>query len=345
MLKAVQLIEIGQPLQLREIPLPTAGEEEVLVRIKAAGVCHSDVHYRAGTSSVGPLPQTLGHEIAGVVEKVGARVTDVKAGDRVCLHYLITCGVCDYCRTGREQFCKDATMLGKDCNGGYAEYVAVPARNAVFLPDEIPFEHGAVLMCSSATVFHALRKARLSPGESVAVFGAGGLGMSAIQLAKAFGALEVYAVDINKQKLSVAAQYGAIPIDAQRSDPVAGLHRSTGGKGVDVALELVGLPQVMQQAVQSLAPFGRAVLVGIAVRPFSIDSYREILGKEAEIIGSSDHLLQELPIVIEFVIQGTLDLTRVVTRTVPLEASAINDALNTLEEFAEGVRTVITPSG
>jgi len=342
-MKAVRLIEIGQPLQLQEIPLSATGDDDVLVRIKAAGICHSDVHYWAGTSSVGPLPQTLGHEIAGVVERLGSNVTSVKAGERVCLHYLVSCGECDHCRTGREQFCKDAEMLGKDRDGGYAEYIAVPARNAVPLPDEIPFEQGAVLMCSSATVFHALRKARLAPGETVAVFGAGGLGMSAIQLAKAFGALEVYAVDINKAKLTLAEEYGAIPIDAKTSDPVAELHRLPGGKGVDVALELVGLSDVIQQAVQSLAVFGRAVLVGIAVEPFLVDSYRDVLGKEAEIIGSSDHLLQELPVLIEFVRQGTLDLSQVITRTISLEASAINDTMAALEQSGEGIRTVITP--
>jgi len=338
-MKAVRLIEIGQPLQLREIPVPAVGEEEVLVRIKAAGICHSDVHYRTGVSSVGPLPHTLGHEIAGVVEEIGGSVTSVKAGDRVCLHYLITCGNCDYCRTAKEQFCQAATMLGKDRDGGYTEFIVVPARNAFPLPDEIPFEHGAVLMCSSATVFHALHKAALKPGERVAVFGAGGLGMSAIQLAKAFGAVTVYAVDINSQKLSLAAEYGAIPVDASSVDPVAKLHRSTGGKGVDVALELVGLPQVSRQAVQSLGVFGRAVLVGITDQLFSVDSYREVLGKEAQIIGSSDHLLQELPVLIEFVRQGTLDLSRVVTQSVPLEASAINNTLNALEEFGGAVRS------
>lgn len=342
-MKAVRLVKIRQPLQMQEIPLPAVGEKDVLVRIKAAGICHSDVHYRAGTSKVGPLPQTLGHEIAGVVNDVGADVIHPEVGDRVCLHYLRTCGECDWCRTGREQFCKQARMLGKDGDGGYAEYIAVPARNAVALPDEIPFEHGAVLMCSSATVFHALRKARLKPGETVAVFGVGGLGMSAIQLARAFGALVVYAVDINEQKLSLAEDYGAIPVDANRLDPVAEIHRLTGDKGVDVALELVGLSKVIQQAVQSLAVLGRAVLVGIADRPFSVDSYREVLGKEAEIIGSSDHLLQELPVLIKFVQQGALDLTRVITRTIPLEVGAINEAMAVLEQFGKGVRTVITP--
>ena len=343
-MKAVQLVEIGRPLKLRDVPVPVVGEERVLVRIKATGICHSDVHYRAGVSPVRSLPRTLGHEIAGIIEKTGARVTGVKAGDRVCLYYLVTCGQCDFCRTAKEQFCKGATMLGKDRDGGYAEFIAVPARNAIPLPDEIPFEQGAVLMCSSATVFHALHKARLLPGETVAIFGAGGLGTSAIQLAKASGALAVYAVDIHPQKLSLAAEYGAIPVDASGEDPVAALQRVTEGKGVDVALELTGLPEASQQAVRSLGVFGRAVLVGIGERPFSVDAYREVLGKEAQIIGSSDHLLQELPVLAEFVRQGRLDLSRVVTRTVPLEEAAINDTLNALDKFGGAIRTVIMPS-
>jgi len=341
--KAVRLVEIGKPLQMQEVPLPTVGEKDVLVRIKAAGICHSDVHYQAGISPVKPLPVTLGHEIAGTVEEVGAQVTNVQVGDRVCLHYLVTCGVCDCCSTGNEQFCVKGRMLGKHRDGGYAEYVAVPARNAIPLPDEIPFEQGAILMCSSATSFHALRKARFKPGETVAVFGVGGLGMSAVQLAKAFGALEVYAVDINAHKLELASKYGAIPVDAAQCDPVLEIRRLTGKRGVHVALELIGLPQTMQQAVQSLAVFGRAVWVGITDKPVAIDSYRELIGKEAEVIGSDDHLLQELPLLIEFVRQGWLDLSDVITHTVPLDANAVNEALDGLERFSGGIRTVITP--
>jgi len=315
------------------------------VRIKAAGICHSDVHYRAGASAVGPLPQTLGHEVAGVVEEVGAQVTNVAVGDRVCLHYLLTCGDCYYCSLGSEQFCVQGSMIGKYCDGGYAECIAVPARSAVALPDEIPFEHGAVLMCSSATSFHALRKTRLAAGETVAVFGAGGLGMSAIQIARAMGALDVYAVDINAGRLEQAATYGAIPVDATEGDPVAAIRQLTGGRGVDVALELIGLPQTMRQAVQSLAVFGRAGLVGIADKPFEIDSYPELLGREAEVIGCADHLLHELPLLLEFARRGLLDLSQVVTDTVPLDADAINDVLDTLEQFGGRVRTVITPEG
>jgi propanol-preferring alcohol dehydrogenase len=342
-MKAVQIVEIGAALEERGVPVPKIGEGDVLVRVKAAGVCHSDAHYRAGNSPVGPLPITPGHEVAGVVEEVGAQVANVETGDRVCLHYLITCGNCHYCSLGSEQFCAEASMIGKYRDGGYAEYIAVPARSVVHLPDEIPFEQGAVMMCSSATSFHALRKGRLQAGEAVGVFGVGGLGMSAIQLADAMGALDVYAVDINQERLSMAESFGAIAVNASEVDPVEEIRRLSDGRGVDMALELIGLPSTMRQAVQSLAIFGRAVLVGIASEPLEIDTYGELLGREAEVIGAADHLLQELPLLIEYARRGVLDLSDIVTQTVPLEADPINQALDDLEVFGGGVRTVITP--
>lgn len=342
-MKAVRLIAIGEPLALQEVPLPQYGHGEVLVRIKAAGICHSDAHYRAGVGSTGPLPQTLGHEIAGVVEAVGPGVARVKPGDRVCLHYLVTCGQCQHCNRGQEQFCVHGQMLGKDRDGGYAEFIAVPERGVVALPDEIPFEQGAIMMCSSATSFHALRKGQLRAGETVAVFGAGGLGMSAIQLARGLGALAVYAVDINAEKLALAERFGAIPVDAAQGDPVAEIKRLSGGRGVDVSLELIGLPLTMRQAVQAVGVQGRAVLAGITRAPFEVDSYTEVIGKEAEIIGCSDHLLQEFPLLIEFARRGVLDLSHVVARTVPLAAEPINETLDALQRFAGEVRTVIVP--
>lgn len=342
-MKAVRLVEIGKPLQMQEIPVPTIGDRDVLVRVKAAGICHSDVHYRAGTSPVTQLPLTPGHEVAGVVERVGAGVSNVKVGDRVCIHYMVTCGECAFCSRGSEQFCVQGKMIGKHRDGGYAEYIAVPARSVVPLPEDVPYEHGAVLMCSSATSFHALRKSRLQAGETAAVFGAGGLGMSAIQLARALGALEVYAVDINPDKLRLAKRLGAIPVDAGKGDPVAEIRRLTGGRGVDVALEVIGLPQTMEQAVKSLAIFGRAVLVGITRKPFEVDSYFDVIGREAEIIGSDDHLMSELPTLIEFARRGILDLSHVVTRTVPLDADAINEVMDNLEHFKADTRTVIVP--
>lgn len=338
------MVAAGRPLELFDVPVPAVGERDVLVRVKAAGICHSDAHYRAGTSPVKPLPLTLGHEVAGVIETVGrGAAASHRPGDRVVLHYNLSCGSCWHCTTGNEQFCPEGLMIGHHADGGFAEYVAVPARNAFPLPPEIPFEQGATLMCASATSFHALRKSRLRAGDRAAVFGVGGLGMSAVQLAKAFGAIEVFAVDLSPEKLALAQQYGASPIDAARTDPVEQIRRCTGGRGVDVALELVGRASTMRQALHALAPMGRAVIVGIGREPLSLDTYLELLGGEAELIGSNDHLLQELPPLIEMARRGILDTSRVVTRTVALDPVPINAALDSLERYEGGVRTVIVP--
>jgi propanol-preferring alcohol dehydrogenase len=330
-------------LELQEVPIPSIGEKDILVRVRAAGICHSDVHYRAGRSPMGALPLTLGHEVAGVVERIGSAVHDRKPGDRVCLHYNITCGDCSYCTGGNDQFCVKVRMLGHHLDGGYAEFVAVPARNALPLPAEIPFEAGATLMCASASALHALRKGRLVGGQTVAVFGVGGLGLSAIQLAKALGAAQVFAVDIKAEKLDLAAGYGAVPIHAAQRAPVDAIRQHTNGRGVDVALELVGLPTTMSQAVDCLAPLGRAVLVGISDRSLELDTYHQVLGREAEIIGSNDHLMQELPLLLELARRGALDTSQVVSQVVSLDADAINARLDQLEGFTSDVRAVIVP--
>lgn len=343
-MKAVQIIQTGMPLELREVDIPDIGSHDVLVAVRAAGICHSDAHYRSGVTPVSKLPLTLGHEIAGVVEKTGASVDNVREGERVCLHYLVRCGTCRHCKAGREQFCLTGEMLGKNRNGGFAEYISVPAENVFLLPDDIPFEHGAIMMCSSATSYHALMKAKLNEGESVAIFGIGGLGVAAIQLARAFGASNVYAIDLNASKLTLAKELGALPIDASKKDPIKELNRLTNGNGVDVALELVGLPKTVKQAIESLAPFGRAALVGLGDSPVEINSYRDLIKKEAEIIGVSDHLADEIPHLIELVLNGSLDLSSIVTQKIQLNDKEINKVLNTLQRFdGENIRSVIVP--
>jgi propanol-preferring alcohol dehydrogenase len=340
-MKAVRLTAIGSPLEDATIEIPALGPRDVLIRVRAAGICHSDVHYRAGVSPVKELPVTLGHEVAGVVEQTGDAVTNFKPGDRVCVHYLVTCGHCAFCLGGHEQFCPSAEMIGKHRDGGYAEFIAVPERSVFPLPDEVPFEQGAILMCSSATSLHALNKARLRTGETVAIFGVGGLGISAIQLARHLGAAQIFAVDINPRKLELAERFEAIAINAAAGDPVEQLREITNGRGVDVALELIGLPQTMRQAVQSLATLGRAALVGLTKETFQIAPYRELVNKEAEIIGVSDHLASEIPDLLELAPTRKLDLSHGITRTVPLEAVAINAALDGLEKFSDDVRVVI----
>jgi len=341
-MKAVQLVEIGKDLEEREIPTPTPISDEVLVRIKAAGICHSDVHYREGISSVGHLPITLGHEVAGEIIELGSEVTEFEIGDRVCLNYMITCGNCKYCVQGTEQFCVKGKMIGKDIDGGYAEYIAIPTRGILKIPDSVSFEHAAVMMCSSATTLHAIKKTRFKPGETIAIFGLGGLGISALQLAKIFGAGIIFAIDLDSDKLQYAEDLGAIPIDADKADPVEKIMELTSNEGVDVALELIGLPLTMDQGVRSLARFGRLGLVGITNKKFDINSY-EAIGGEKEIIGVSDHLLSELPFLLDLAKLGKLDLGKVVTNTVPLEADAINEIHHQLKKYKADFRTVIVP--
>ena len=342
-MRAVRLVAPGRALEDAELPVPAIGRRDVLVRVRAAGICHSDAHYRSGRAPSSELPLTLGHEVAGTVAAAGADVTALRTGDRVVLHYNVTCGHCARCRAGNEQFCAECRMLGHHRDGGYAEYLALPAVNAVRLPETIAFAPGATLMCATATSNHALRKGRLAAGETVAIVGVGGLGQSAVQLARAFGASVVFAVDVNPARLALAARHGAIPIDARASDPVASINAHTGGAGVDVAVELIGLASTMRQSVQMLGPFGRAVLVGLADQPMVLDTYRELLGKEAEIIGCNDHLLSELAPLVELAHSGALDLSHVVSRTIPLDAVSINATLDALGRFADGVRTVIEP--
>jgi propanol-preferring alcohol dehydrogenase len=342
-MRAVRLVEQKKPLVQVELDLPAVGAHDLLLRVKAAGICHSDAHYRDGTVTLRTLPLTPGHEVAGVVERTGEAVKGFASGDRVCLHYMATCGCCSHCNRGSEQFCTTGQMIGNNRDGGYAEFIVMPQRSAFLLPDEIPFEHGAIMMCSSATSLHALRKARLAPGETVAVFGAGGLGTSAIQLARCLGALEVYAVDIRESKLAAAAFYGAIPVDASKYDPVTEIKRLTNGRGADVALELVGTVQTMEQAFRCLAVQGRAAVAGLGDDPFQVRPYHDLLGREAEIIGVSDHLASEIPQLLEWARRGGLDLSRAVTRSVPLEAGAINDVLDDLGRFGDDLRVVITP--
>ena len=343
-MRAVRLVQAGKRLEEADIPTPEIGSSDVLIRVAAAGICHSDAHYRDGISKIDRLPLTLGHEVTGRVEQVGSDVTHLSAGDRVCVHYLVHCGSCEFCVRGLEQFCRSGQMIGKHLDGGYAEYIKVPGANAVPLPNEIPFEVGAIMMCSSATALHALNKARFKAGESIAIFGFGGLGFSALQLARAFDCGDVLVVEINPAKLASAASIGAVAIDARSADPVEQIKEATAGRGVDVALELIGSAETMRQAVLCLAPLGRAAFVGLTAESMSVFPYTELINKETEIIGVSDHLAAELPALIEFGRSGKLRFPPETLRVVDLDAVQINAWLDALQDSIDHVRTVIVPS-
>jgi D-arabinose 1-dehydrogenase-like Zn-dependent alcohol dehydrogenase len=340
-MRAVRLTQVGKPLEEAEVPIPEIGASDVLIRVGACGICHSDEHYRAGISRIDRLPLTLGHEIAGRIEKVGADIKHVTPGDRVCIHYLAHCGTCEFCVRGLEQFCRTGQMIGKHRDGGYAEFIKIPGRNAFLLPDQVSFEIGAIMMCSSATALHALNKAGVRPGESIAIFGFGGLGFSALQLARAFDCEQIYVVEINSAKLASVKTLGAIAIDAKKGNPVEQIADATNGKGVDVSLELIGSAKTMRQAVQCLGALGRAALVGLTAEPMSIYPYAELITKEIEIIGVSDHLAAELPTLIEFARSGKLRFPPDALRFVDLDAEQINASLDAFQNSIDHIRTVI----
>jgi propanol-preferring alcohol dehydrogenase len=338
-LRAVQLTDPPAPLKEVGVPDPDPGPDDVLIRITAAGICHSDAHYRAGDPKTRKLPITLGHEIAGVVEAVGTAVDADRIGERVAVHYVVSDGTCARCRDFGEQFCEQYEMFGLTLDGGYAEAIAVPARNAVQIPEGIPDAQAAVMMCSSVTSLHALRKSRLVAGESVAVFGVGGLGMSAVQIASNLGASRVFAVDIDQGRLDMAAGFGAtsIPVDADPAEAI----RDHGG--ADVALLLVDRSPVFAKAQESLKPGGRLVAVGIARDPVPVVPYKHLILGEHELIGSNDHLRGEIDELFAMATSGTLRLDDVVSESIPLDAAAINTALDRLDTFGPGVRSVIAP--
>ncbi|HET7710938.1 MAG TPA: alcohol dehydrogenase catalytic domain-containing protein [Thermoanaerobaculia bacterium] len=339
-MRAIRLVEYQKPLQQLDVDDPVPGRGEVVVDVQRTGICHTDAHYRAGSGKTA-LPLTLGHEIAGVVSAVGSGVEGIRSGQRVALHYLLSCARCERCRLYGEQFCPEGGMIGKDRDGGYAGKIVVPAANAIPIPDEVSSDVAAIMMCSTATAFHALRLSGLQRGQSVAVLGFGGLGVSAVQLARSLGASRVFAVDVVPEKLDLAADFGAEPLDA-RKEPV---HRSilgaTDGKGVDVALEFTGNADVARSGLRSLVPGGRLMIVAINLRSLQFDPFADLLVRERKIIGCSDHTRSELVELMELARKGEIDLSRCITRTVPPEPAPINEVLDELERGSTHLRTVI----
>jgi len=319
-MRAVRLVAPNTPLAEVEIPDLTPGPGEVRVEVRACGVCHSDAHYRAGFGNVA-VPRTLGHEIAGVVSGTG---------ERVAVHYLRACGICTRCVESGEQFCERGEMIGKHCDGGYAESIVVPAANLVPIPDNVPFDAAALMMCSTATAYHALRVGGFAPGMRVALLGFGGLGVSALQLSLALGAKAVAVVDVVPEKLAAAERMGAMP----------------GGdlRGFDLALDFTGRPEVAMDALRKLAPKGRLVLIALSEAPITFNPYRDILSDERSIRGCSDHLKSELFELMDLAASGRIDIASAISSRIPLEARAINDALDQLDRGTSQLRQVIYSS-
>ncbi|MEM0095049.1 MAG: zinc-binding dehydrogenase [Candidatus Bathyarchaeia archaeon] len=331
-MRAARLHKIGEKLHLDNVPLPTLDCEDVLIDIKASGICHSDINYRNGVSPVGKLPITLGHEIAGVITEVGRKVHDVEKGDRVCVHYVLSCGGCRFCLMGKENLCERYKMVGKDVDGGFAEYIKVPAKNIVKLPPSIPFEQGAIIGCAVSTAFHALRRGKVKVGETVTIYGVGGVGVHAVQLAsKVFGAGKVIAVDISEEKLRIAKRVGADEIiNAIEEKPSKRVKEITDGKLSDVVLDFVGSKTTIEEAINCIGKGGRLLVVGISSERATVSPYKDIIGKEMEIIGVNDHLRSEMIQLIELVKLGKINLSNSITHRVPLEE--VNFGMEILEK-------------
>lgn len=345
-MKAARLHRIHKKLSLDRVPVPKISASDVLIDVRASGICHSDINYRDGVAPVARLPIILGHEIAGIVAKKGARVEGVEIGDRVFVHYVSSCGRCKYCRTNRENLCVKYEMIGKDVDGGFAEYSRVPATSTVPLPDRIPFEQGAIIGCAVSTAYHALTRGRLRRGETIAIIGVGGLGMHAIQLAKnIFHAGQVVAVDRFNWKLKLAKWFGATDIvNVENQDTTTVMRKLTHGVFADVVVDFVGNEKTIQEGINLVAKGGRLVIVGIAAKSVPISPYKSLIGKEMEIVGVDDHLKSELIQLIKFVGSRKIDLSHSVTHRIALED--INAGFKILKDPNEHpIRIVASKTG
>ena len=340
---AARLHSIGAPLAVEEVPVPAPGPGEVLVRIRACGVCGSDVHMWRGAVPVRKTPIVLGHEIAGTVAALGPGCEGWRDGDAVIVRAGAGCLGCRPCRAGRDNLCEKQRVLGMDEDGGFAQYAKAPAANLMALPEGIPFEVAAILSDAVATPYHALTdRGGLQPGETVAVFGCGGLGTHAVQLARLLGAGAVIAADVRPGALERATALGADHVvDAGEGEPVKAIRRLT-SDGVDLALECVGRAETIAQAVRSLRSAGRAVVVGMGQEPVSLPPPALFAWREHALLGSFGSTRRDLDAVVALVASGQLDLSRSISAKLPL--SQANRALQMLER-GEGdpVRIVLLP--
>lgn len=322
-MKAAVVTSFSAPIEIHDVPVPEPGPGQVLVRIEASGLCHTDIHAAHGDWPVKPtLPFVPGHEGVGIVEALGEGVTNRSIGDRVALPWLgHACGHCHYCVTGWETLCEQQQNTGYSIDGGLAEYAVADATYVVPVPEGLMPIDAAPLTCAGVTTYKAVKVAHVQPTERVAIFGIGGLGHLALQYAKIVGAT-VIAVDVEESKLDLATELGADHVvNAAEVDPVAAIEALG---GADVAIVLAVLPSVFEQAFTSLRRGGRLVCVGLPPEsegPMKLPIFPTVL-KGISVIGSIVGTRQDLTEVFELHAQGR---TRVVAELRKLDE--INDAV------------------
>lgn len=331
----------GRPLVVGDVPRPIPGPGDALVKVAACGFCHTDLHYLDhGVPTAKAPPLILGHEISGVVEELGPGSPERSIGDRVLVPSVLPCGTCEYCRLGRGNICPHLKMPGNHLDGGFAEYVRIPARDLVPLPGSLDLARSAVIADALTTPYHAVvRRARVQSGEWVVVVGCGGVGINAVQFAVATGA-NVIAVDLRPEKRETARRLGACETLDPAEHPDLGREvRKRSGGGADVALEVVGKPETVSLALSTLRRGGRLCVVGYSDSVVPIPLNR-LMFFEYEIVGSLGCRPVDYPRVIEMVRQGKVSLDAVVTAARPL--ARIGEAAEDLRN-GTGFRTLLVP--
>jgi S-(hydroxymethyl)glutathione dehydrogenase/alcohol dehydrogenase len=346
-----------QPLTIENVDIDQPHGREVLIRTVASGVCHSDLHFVDGFYKH-PAPAILGHEAAGIVEAVGDQVEEFAPGDHVICCLSVFCGHCDYCLTGRTHLCSNRpTRSAQEAprlswNGervhqfanlsGYAEKMLIHENAAVKIRPDVPLDRAALVGCGVTTgVGAVLNTARIEPGCTVAVYGAGGVGLSAIQGARIAGARMIIAVDVHENKLATARELGATHIvDASSHDPVEAIRGMTDG-GVDYSFEAIGLKTTAEQAFECLRPGGTATVIGMIPQGQKIELEGSVFLREKKIQGSSmgsNRFKVDMPHYIDLYLQGRLKLDEMITRRGHLED--VNDAFRAMKA-GEVARTVL----
>jgi propanol-preferring alcohol dehydrogenase len=334
---AARFHEANEPLRLEQVPVPRIGPDEALVRVRAAGICGTELHFLEGLYDPATRPMTLGHEVAGQVEEVGPEVSNVAVGDRVAVNYYLFCGRCSWCLRGRHNLCSAPRgVFAFMSDGGFAEYVGVPAHCLVPLPESLSFEDAATLCCSATTAIHAAEVARVEPGDLVVVYGAGGVGLALVQVARLRGA-EVVAVARSTAKLRAARQLGAD--HAVHPDEAAARVAEVGRDGgADVVFELVGTEETMPRALALLRKRGRVAFVGYSA-DFMRFSPLALVVAEQQILSSVGHTHPELELAVGMAARG--QLTPLVAGTLPLQR--VNEGLDELRRNRVVGRLVIVP--
>lgn len=308
-----------EEVRIDEVPVPEPGPGQVLVEIRACGVCASDLHVVQGVTPHGPeLPQTLGHEPAGVIAEVGDDVGDWRPGDRVVMQMARPCGECEFCLAGRPAICRNISIPGVDADGAQAEYALAEARFLAPIPPDVEFAQAAILTDAVATPYHALKRGGIGEGVTAAIYGLGGLGMHAVQLAKLAGAW-VVGVDLDPTNLERALEWGADEVvDASDGKPHRAVRALSDG-GVDSAFEFVGHPDTVSQAAKSLKPGGRAAIVGLTPAPMTLMPEALFVSQELEVVGSFGSTSQDLNELLDLLESGRLDLSRSITHRWSIE--------------------------